>query len=202
MTHSSGLPAQLRRFRDQARGYPGFEAVASIHSAYEQLLRAEPAAAAMDQVQQALATGLPPSARSNAALLALLALRLGERYELAVQLLDDALRRAREEGHATRQGILHAQRTEPEATGSDAIAAAARQIADTLDLAAVVCWTFSGSTALRVARERPKSPVVAISPNVATGRKLSLVWGGHCVVAEDAHDQDDMLVRACRIAFS
>ena len=105
-----GLPAQLRRFRDQARGHPGFEAVASIHSAYEQLLRGEPAAAPMEEVQQALAVALPPSAQSNAALLALLALRLGERYELATRLLDAALERARQEGHATRQGILHAHR--------------------------------------------------------------------------------------------
>ena len=97
--------------------------------------------------------------------------------------------------------IIHAQRTEPEPTGADAIAAAARQIAETLDLAAIVCWTFSGSTALRVARERPKSPIVAISPNLATARRLSLVWGVHCVVAEDAHDQDDMVDRACRLAF-
>jgi pyruvate kinase len=97
--------------------------------------------------------------------------------------------------------IIHAQRTDPEPTGADAIAAAARQIADTLDLAAIVCWTFSGSTALRVARERPASPIVAISPNLATARRLSLVWGVHCVVAEDAHDQDDMIDRACRFAF-
>jgi pyruvate kinase len=97
--------------------------------------------------------------------------------------------------------IIHAQRTDPEPTGADAIAAAARQIADTLDLAAIACWTFSGSTALRVARERPKSPVVAISPNLATARRLSLVWGVHCIVAEDAHDQDDMIDRACRFSF-
>jgi pyruvate kinase len=98
-------------------------------------------------------------------------------------------------------GILHAQRTEPEATGADAIAAAARQIADTLDLAAVICWTSSGSTALRVARERPKSPVVAISPNLSTARRLSVAWGVHCIVAEDARDLDDMVARACRLAF-
>ena len=54
---------------------------------------------------------------------------------------------------------------------------------------------------LRVARERPQPPIVALSPNLSTGRKLSLVWGVHCVVAEDAHDQDDMVQRACRLAF-
>jgi pyruvate kinase len=101
----------------------------------------------------------------------------------------------------TYRGIIQAQRAEPEATGADAIAAATRQIADTLDLSAVVCWTFSGSTGLRVARERPTSPIVAISPNVATGRKLSLVWGVHCIVAADAKDQEDMVDRACRFSF-
>jgi pyruvate kinase len=96
--------------------------------------------------------------------------------------------------------IIHAQRTEPEATGADAIAAAARQIAETIDLSAIICWTSSGSTGLRVARERPTSPIVAISPNLSTGRWLSLVWGVHCIVAEDAHDLDDMVERACRLA--
>src|SRR6202140_4662440 len=57
---------------------------------------------------------------------------------------------------------LHVLRTEPEATGADAIAAAARQVAETLDLAAIVCWTSSGSTGMRVSRERPQCPIVAI----------------------------------------
>lgn len=101
----------------------------------------------------------------------------------------------------TFRAVINAQRPDPEATVGDAIADAARQIAETLDLSALICWTSSGSTALRVARERPKSPVVAITPNQSTGRKLSLAWGVHCVVAEDAHDQDDMVQRAGRIAF-
>ncbi len=101
----------------------------------------------------------------------------------------------------TYAGVMAAQRPAPEATAGDAIADAARQIAETLDLSAIICWTSSGSTALRVARERPKPPTVAITPNVATGRKLSLVWGVHCVIAEDAHDQDDMVSRAGSIAF-
>lgn len=104
------------------------------------------------------------------------------------------------ESDPTYVAIINAQRHEPEATGADAIAAAARQIADTLDLSAVVCWTSSGATALRVARERPRPPIMSISPNVAAGRKLALVWGVHSVVAEDARDQDDMVSRACRIA--
>jgi pyruvate kinase len=105
------------------------------------------------------------------------------------------------ENDPTYRGIIQAQRAQPEATGADAIAAAARQIAETLDLSAIVCWTFSGSTGLRMARERPNPPIVAISPNLSTGRRLSLVWGVHCVVAQDARDQDDMVDRASRITF-
>jgi pyruvate kinase len=99
------------------------------------------------------------------------------------------------------RGVIQNQRPEPESSSADAIAEATRQIAETLDLSAIICWTSSGSTALRVSRERPNSPIVAISPNLSTGRKLSLVWGVHCVVAEDAQDQDDMVKRACRMAF-
>jgi pyruvate kinase len=99
------------------------------------------------------------------------------------------------------QSSLHLLHTEPEATGADAIAAATRQVAETLNLAAIVCWTSSGSTGLRVARERPQCPIIAISPIVTAGRKLSVVWGIHTVIAEDAHDQDDMVERACRLAL-
>ena len=98
--------------------------------------------------------------------------------------------------------MLTAQRPEPEQTVGDAIADAARQIAETLELSAIICWTSSGSTAIRVARAKsPKPPVVAITPNLVTGRGPSVVWGVHCVVAEDAHDQDDMVDRAGSIAF-
>ena len=102
----------------------------------------------------------------------------------------------------TYRAVLNAQRCEPEATTADAIAAASRQIAETLDLGAIVCWTSSGATALRVARERPKPLTIALTPNPATARRLALVWGVHCVVTEDAHDVDDMVDRACRNAFS
>ena len=105
------------------------------------------------------------------------------------------------ESEDTYHMIMKAQHAEPEATGADAIAAATRQIAETLDLSAIICWTSSGSTGLRVARERPQVPIVAISPNLSTGRKLSVAWGIHCIVAEDARDQDDMVERACRLAF-
>jgi pyruvate kinase len=98
-------------------------------------------------------------------------------------------------------GIINAQRTEPDATGPDAISLAARQIGETLKLAAIVTYTASGTTGLRAARERPQVPIIALSPVLATARRLSLVWGTHCVVTPDANDLDDMVDRACRIAF-
>ena len=97
--------------------------------------------------------------------------------------------------------ILRAQRTDPESTGADAIAAAARQIAETLNLASIVCYTSSGATGLRVARERPSIQVVALSPVVTTARRLALVWGLHSIVSDDAKDESDMVDRASRICF-
>lgn len=99
-------------------------------------------------------------------------------------------------------GIIYAQRTPPEATGADAISLAARQIAETLKLSAIVCYTSSGTTGLRAARERPEVPVLALSPVIETARRLSVVWGLHCVVTGDATDLDDMVNRACRIVVS
>ena len=96
-------------------------------------------------------------------------------------------------------GIIYAQRPQPEATGADAISLAARQIAETLKLTAIVCYTSSGSTGLRASRERPEVPILALSPVVQTARRLSVVWGLHCVVTHDASDLEDMVNRAARI---
>jgi len=102
----------------------------------------------------------------------------------------------------TYRGIITAQRPEAEATGADAISLAARQIVETLQLSALVCYTASGTTGLRAARERPPIPIVTLSPVARTCRKLALVWGLHCVITEDAKDLDDMVDRACRIAVA
>ena len=97
--------------------------------------------------------------------------------------------------------IINAQRSEPEQTGADAIAAAARTMAETLDLSAIVAWTASGATGLRIARERAMMPTIALSPNITTARRLALVWGIHAVLTEDARDVNDMVERACRLAY-
>ena len=99
------------------------------------------------------------------------------------------------------RNIMHAQRTEPEATGADAISLAARQIAETLKLAAICCYTSSGATGMRAARERPQMPIIALSPILETARRLSLVWGLHCVAGAGADDLEDMVDHACRIAL-
>jgi len=97
--------------------------------------------------------------------------------------------------------IIHAQRIDPEATGADAISAAARTVTETLNLAAIICYTASGATSLRAARERPPQPIIALTPIPATGRTLAVVWGLHCVLTGDPKDLDDMVAKACRIAY-
>jgi pyruvate kinase len=100
------------------------------------------------------------------------------------------------------RSIINAQRAPPEATNADAIAiaVAARNFAETLDLKAIVAWTSSGATAFRIARERPEAPVLALTPNRETACRLALVWGVHAVVTKDAYDVDDMAMRACKLA--
>jgi pyruvate kinase len=104
------------------------------------------------------------------------------------------------EGDGIYWSIITAQRNEPEATGSDAIAAGAHQMADTLGLKAMAAWTFSGSTAFRLSRERPNATVIALTPNRDTARRLALVWGVHSIVTKDASDIDDMAFRAAKFA--
>ncbi|MGV8839062.1 MAG: pyruvate kinase [Bauldia sp.] len=105
------------------------------------------------------------------------------------------------EQDANYPNIINAQRAEPQATGSDAIAAAVRSIAETLKLAAICCYTGSGATGIRVSRERPQVPIIALSPVVRTARRLSLGWGLHCLFGEEADDFDGMVDRACEEAF-
>ncbi len=67
------------------------------------------------------------------------------------------------EGDPVYRALIDGQRATPETTGADAIAASAHQISDTLGITAICAWTFSGSTAVRIARERPDATVLALT---------------------------------------
>ncbi len=80
--------------------------------------------------------------------------------------------------------IIEASRTLSRSTVADGIVAAAREIAETTDIKAICCFTQSGTTALLVARERPRVPIIALTPLVRTARRMALSWGCNCVVTE------------------
>jgi pyruvate kinase len=105
------------------------------------------------------------------------------------------------ESEAIYPSILLSQRATPEATGADAIAEATRDVADVLGAKVICAWTSSGATGLRIARERPSSAILALTPIVEVARRLAIVWGVHPVVSEDARDERDMTDRACRHAY-
>jgi len=100
------------------------------------------------------------------------------------------------------RGIMEAQRQEPEATMPDAILAAVHDVTHTIRASAIVCWTKSGSTGLRAARERPEVPILALTPIKQMARRLQIAWGLHCVETEDAQNLDDVAERACQIAYA
>jgi pyruvate kinase len=81
-----------------------------------------------------------------------------------------------------------------EPTVADAICASLRQVAALLPVAAIVTYTRSGWTSLRAARERPKAPVLSLTPNRDIARRLALAWGVHTVhLDSDVTNVDEMV---------
>jgi pyruvate kinase len=99
------------------------------------------------------------------------------------------------------RAIMEAVELDPESTSSDAITAAAAQVARTVRAAAIVTFTTSGSTSLRAARERPTVPILCLTESRETARRLAVAWGVHCVVTQDVHDFGDMVEKACAVAL-
>jgi pyruvate kinase len=96
--------------------------------------------------------------------------------------------------------LTDANRPEPEKTSAGAIAAAARQVAQTIDAEAIATFTSTGSTTLRVARERPSAPILGLTASQRTARRLAVVWGVHPLVATEPHSMTEMVAKALRAA--
>ena len=96
--------------------------------------------------------------------------------------------------------IVEASRTPARENVADAITAAAREVAETVKVRAIACFTHSGTTALLMARERPRAPILALTPLHSTARRLALVWGLHCTVTDDVERFKLAVVNAARIA--
>jgi pyruvate kinase len=112
----------------------------------------------------------------------------------AVQMMERILREV--EGDPYQRELLGSLQTRAQPTSADAICAALDMIAGLLPVAGIVTYTSSGSTSLRAARERPLSPILSMTPNIATARRLALVWGVHSVHTDDVADVAAMVDRA------
>lgn len=118
-------------------------------------------------------------------------------YE-AVNMMDRIVERV-ERDPDWRAGIERT-RPAPERNSASAIATAARQIADTIAAPCIVAYTAGGGTALRVARERPACPVLAITAQVETARRLAVAWGVHAILGQELHSMTEAVSRATRLA--
>lgn len=98
------------------------------------------------------------------------------------------------------RSLLDAQHELPLRTPGDAICAALRDVAQTIEAVAAITYTTSGHTSLRAARQRPVAPILSITPKLSTARRLALVWGVHSTVSADAGSVDEMVSAACGIA--
>ena len=84
----------------------------------------------------------------------------------------------------------------------DAISAAVSQIARTMSATVIVTYTASGSTAARMARERPEAPILTLTNSLETARRTQIFWGTHCVYAENVTTFGAAVGAACAIARS
>lgn len=116
----------------------------------------------------------------------------------AVAMMDRIICRVEQDAHYRQ--TINTDAPLPRATDADALSAAVRQVAGILSVTATVAYTTSGSTSLRIARERPEAPILSLTPSLATARRLVLAWGVHSVHTEDAISVEDMVAKAVRIA--
>ncbi|HVJ01453.1 MAG TPA: pyruvate kinase, partial [Sphingomonas sp.] len=96
---------------------------------------------------------------------------------------------------------VHFTVTRPDPTTADALAEAAKSIARTVSATAIVCFTLSGSTARRIARERPTVPIMVLTPKLETARRTGLLWGTHAVHTRDVESFEEMVGKAKRMAL-
>ncbi|CAN5148529.1 pyruvate kinase [soil metagenome] len=68
----------------------------------------------------------------------------------------------------------------------DALTHAACELAEVLDVDAILTSTQSGLSSVRVARFRPPNRIIAVSPEQETVRRLALVWGVTALGGEQA----------------
>jgi pyruvate kinase len=81
-------------------------------------------------------------------------------------------------------------------TVTEAISAACCDIAEQIKAKMIVTTTMTGYTAQQIARHRPRTPIMAVTPLPRTQRRLSLVWGVHCLVVPNFSNTDEMLETA------
>lgn len=84
----------------------------------------------------------------------------------------------------------------------DAVARAACSMAADIDAAAIVTCTQSGGTARRVARYRPRAPILAPTPHAETYRRLALVWGITPLLNQSQPTTDELIAGAVGAALA
>jgi pyruvate kinase len=114
----------------------------------------------------------------------------------AVAMMDRIIRSV--EGHKLYHSIVAASEPGEEETAPHAVATATADLAEAIHAAAIVAYTASGTTAARVARKRPTAAILALTPNVATSRRLCLLWGARSVLTEDVDSYEEMTAKACQ----
>ena len=104
------------------------------------------------------------------------------------------------EKEKTYRQLIESSRTPLKGDVSDAITVAAREVAETTNVKVICCFTETGTTASLTSRERPKVPIIALTPKITIARRLTLNWGLHCIVTEELERFKMAVVNAAKAA--
>ncbi len=83
---------------------------------------------------------------------------------------------------------------------SDAISQSTCQIAEALNSKLIVTSTLTGYTSRRVAKERPRTPILCVTPNEVTQHRMALVWGVLPLLIPEFHSIDEMITTVVNAA--
>jgi pyruvate kinase len=177
------VPIEQRRLLRLARRL-GKPAIVATHMLESMVEAASPTRAEASDVATAIYQG------ADAVMLSAES-AVGRHPPAAVAIMDRIIRAV--EGDAEFWSSIGGAPLDAEPSTADAVSAASRQITESLGCGAVVAYTRTGATALRVSRERPPAPILVLTPDETMARRLSLVWGAQATTAEDIHSFDEMV---------
>lgn len=97
------------------------------------------------------------------------------------------------ENHSAYRSIIDALEPVVDVSIHHAVSEAAADIANKIGASTIVAFTARGTTAYRIARKRPQVQILSATTDIHIARRLTLLWGAHCVTTDQIASYDEMV---------